>query len=59
VAAAVDIVSARSLGLIGVLGAVSMFGYAVIEPTQWRTITAGLYAVVVLWPLVTLYLRKE
>lgn len=59
ISAAIDIVSTRSLGLLSVVGAVAMFGYAVVDPMPWRTYTVGLYAAVVLWPLVYLYLRKD
>src|SRR5262249_13197448 len=57
--AAIDIVSARMLGLLAVIGAIFMFGHATIDPMPWRTYTVGLYAGVVVWPLVYLYLRKE
>lgn len=57
--AAIDLVSARMLGLLAVVGAIAMFGYAVYRPEEWRTYTVGLYAIVVLWPLVYLYLKKE
>jgi hypothetical protein len=54
----IDILSARLLGLIAVVGAVAMFGYAVFDPIPWRTYTVAAYSIVVLWPIVWLYLKK-
>jgi hypothetical protein len=56
--AALDIASARILGLIAVIGAVLMFGFAVWEPLPWRTYSVVAYAIVVLWPITGLYLKK-
>lgn len=50
--AAIDVISARLLCLIAVVGAVGMFGWAVVDPLPWRTYTVAAYAVVVIWPLV-------
>jgi hypothetical protein len=55
---ALAVLGARLLGLIAVLGAVAMFGYAVYDPIPWRTYTVGAYAAVVLWPIVLLYIRR-
>lgn len=56
--AAMDVLAARLLGLIAVIGAVAMFGFAVFDPVPWRTYTVVSYSVVVLLPIVWLYLRK-
>lgn len=56
--AALDVLSARLLGLVAVVGAVAMFGYAVVSPDPWRTYTAAAYAVLGLCPVIWLYLRR-
>jgi hypothetical protein len=56
--AAMEIAATRFLGLLGVLGALLFFGYAIYDPTTLRTYTAVAYSFVVLWPLVYLYLSK-
>jgi hypothetical protein len=58
IAAAVDVISARFLALVSTLGAVAIFVWCCANPMDWRLYTAGTYAVVVLWPLVYLHLRK-
>jgi hypothetical protein len=56
--AALDVISARLLGLLATMGAIVMFGYAVWEPIPWRTGTAVAYALVVLLPLVVVYYKR-
>jgi hypothetical protein len=56
--AALDVLSARVLLLIAVIGAVVIFGYSVYDPVPWRTGTAVAYALVVLLPLVVLFYRR-
>jgi len=56
--AAMDVLSARLICLIAVIGAVIMFGYAVYDPIPWRTYTVVAYACVVLFPTIYLHLRK-
>lgn len=56
--AAMDVLSARLLGLLAVIGAVGMFAYAVFDPIPWRTYTVVAYALVVLFPTIWLCLRK-
>lgn len=56
--AAMDVLSARLLGLLAVIGAVGMFAYAVFDPIPWRTYTVVSYALVVLFPTIWLYLKK-
>lgn len=56
--AVASIAASRILALIAVLGAVGIFLWATWDPQPWRTGAAALYAILVLWPLVFLYLRK-
>lgn len=56
--AAMDVLSARLICLISVVGAVSMFSYAVYDPIPWRTYTVVAYACVVLFPTIYLAIRK-
>jgi hypothetical protein len=56
--AAMEIAGTRFLGLLGVLGALAMFGFAIYDPTTVRTYTAMAYAACVLWPVIYLYLAK-
>jgi hypothetical protein len=56
--AAIDVLAARLLCLIAVIGAVAMFGWSCVDPTPWRTYTDIAFAVVVVWPLVYLHLKK-
>ena len=56
--AALQVLSARLLGMIAVVGAVLMFGWAVYDPQPWRLAAVGTYAAVVLWPIVFLYLKR-
>jgi hypothetical protein len=57
-AVALNVLSARFLGVVAVIGAVAMFGWAVYDPLPWRLAAVGTYAAVVLWPIVWLYLRR-
>lgn len=56
--AALDVLSARLMGLIAVLAACGMWGWAVYEPEQLRTIAASLFSITVLMPLVYLYAKQ-
>jgi len=56
--AAIDVISARLLGLLAVTGAVAMWGYAVYDPIPVRTMAAGGFSITVLLPLVILYWRR-
>lgn len=53
--AALDILSARLLGLLAVIAACGIWSFAVWDPTMPRTIAASLFSVTVLFPLVMLY----
>jgi len=46
------------MGLIAVLAACGMWGWAVYEPEQLRTIAASLFSITVLMPLVYLYAKQ-
>jgi hypothetical protein len=58
ITAALNVLSARLLGMIATVGAVLMFGWAVYDPDPWRLAAVGTYAAVVLWPIVFLYIRR-
>lgn len=53
--AALDVLSARLLGLLAVVAACGMWSYAVWEPNTLRTIAASLFSLTVLLPLIVLY----
>lgn len=53
--AALDVLSARLLGLIAVVAACGIWSFAVWDPNPVRTIAAGLFSVTVLGPIVALY----
>lgn len=55
---ALMVISARLLGLLGVLGAIPLFIFAVYDAQPWRIAAAAAYAMTVFWPAVFLYLRK-
>jgi hypothetical protein len=52
---ALDILSARLLGLLAVIAACGIWSYAVWEPDLTRTVAATLFSVTVLGPLIALY----
>lgn len=56
--AAWNICSARLLGMVALVGALCMFGYAVHSPVEWRVYAAAAYAVLVMLPIVILYSRR-
>ena len=56
--AAMDVLAARLICLLAVIGAVVMFAYAVYDPIPWRTYTVVAYACVVLFPTIWLHMRK-
>lgn len=53
--AALDILSARLLGLLAVIAACIIWGFAVYDPNTMRTVAAALFSVTVLGPIVALY----
>jgi hypothetical protein len=57
-AATVDVLAARLLALIAVVGALVMFIWAAYSPIEWRVYVSVCYAVFVLWPMVILHYRK-
>jgi hypothetical protein len=53
--AALDVLSARLLGLLAVIAACALWGFAVYDPVPLRIAAAGLFSVTVLGPIVALY----
>lgn len=53
--AALDVLSARLLGLLAVIAACALWGFAVYDPVPLRIAAAGLFSVTVLLPIVVLY----
>ena len=58
ITAALNVLSARLLGMIALVGAVVMFGWTVYDPQPWRLAATGTYAAVVLWPVVWVYIKR-
>lgn len=56
--AAVDVLNARLLALLAVLGAIAIFALAAYDPVPWRLYAGAVYSAGIVWPLVWLYLRK-
>jgi hypothetical protein len=55
--AALEVLATRLLALIAVIASCALWGLAVWEPSQPRTIAAAAFSVLVLAPLVWLYAR--
>ncbi len=53
--AALDVLSARLLGLLAVVAACAMWSFAVWDPSTMRTVAASLFSLTVLMPLIVLY----
>lgn len=53
-----DILNARVLAILSLIGAVVIFAFGTYDPSTLRLWAASLYSVGVLWPLIYLYLRK-
>lgn len=53
-----DILNARLLAIVALIGALVLFGGAVYDPLPQRIWGASLYAIGVLWPIMALYSRK-
>lgn len=53
-----NILNARLLATLSLIGAVVIFGLVVYSPTTLRLWGASLYSVGVFWPLVFLYMTK-
>lgn len=58
IAAWKDILNARLLAIVALLGALIIFGGAVYDPLTQRIWGASLYAIGVLWPTMILYAKK-
>jgi hypothetical protein len=52
------ILNARMLLLLALLGAMGVFGYAILDPTPLKIWVATVYALGVLWPFVGLFYKK-
>lgn len=50
--AAVDVLNARLLALLALLGALAMWAWCVIDPTPWRFIGCVGFSIGVLWPAI-------
>lgn len=55
---ALDVLNARLLALLGLIGALAMWGWCVIDPTTWRFIACCGYSVGIMWPIAAFYARK-
>ncbi len=53
--AALDVLNARLLGLIAVVAACAIWGFAVYDPTTQRIAAASLFSLTALLPLIVLY----
>lgn len=53
--AALDVLSARLLGLLAVIAACLIWGFAIYDPLPLRIAAASLFSVTVLLPLIVLY----
>jgi len=58
IAAALDVASARILGLLAIIGALAIWGAAVWAPEPMRLGAATGYSMLVLMPTMVLYMRK-
>jgi len=58
IAAAIDVASARLLGLLSIIGALAIWGAAVWAPETMRLAAATGYSMLVLMPVMVLYMRK-
>lgn len=56
--AALDVINARLLGVLAVLGGIGVWGYAVAWPSFWPFLVGCGYSVGVLWPIAFLYAKK-
>lgn len=58
IAAWKDILNARLLALLSLIGAMVGFGFCMYQPDAMRLWGLGIYSVLVIWPVMALYLRK-
>lgn len=52
------VLNARLLALLALLGSLGALGFAMYDPTTERLWALGIYAILCLWPVIALYLRK-
>lgn len=55
---AIDVLNARLLALIAVLGAVAIWAWAVVNPAPWTFATGWGYSLGVIVPIVWLYSKR-
>ena len=53
-----DILNARLLAVIALLGALAIFGFTIAEPESARLWACAGYSVGILWPVIWLYLKR-
>lgn len=58
IALAMDILSARLLGLIALITACIAWLFVVYSPDPWRITAAGAFSVSVFWPMAAIYWRR-
>ena len=53
-----DILNARLLALLALVGGLVVFGFAMYDPSNLRLTGASLYCMGILWPVMALFMRK-
>jgi hypothetical protein len=53
-----DILNARLLAILALVGALGIFGFTISEPDSMRLWGCAGYSIGVLWPTIWLYLKK-
>jgi hypothetical protein len=53
-----DILNARLLAVLALVGALGIFGWTIGDPTSLRLWGCAGYSVGILWPVIWLYLKK-
>lgn len=53
-----DILNARLLAVMALVGALAIFGLAAYDPTNLRLTAGSLYSMGVLWPIMWLFFRR-
>lgn len=55
---ALDVLSARLLGLIALVTACAIWAFVVYDPIPWRILGAGVFSVLVFGPIMVIYWRR-
>lgn len=55
---ALDVLSARLLGLIALVTACAIWAFVVFDPIPWRILGAGVFSVLVFGPIMVIYWRR-